>query len=199
MNKPKEDEEEIVSVNVGGQHFVTTTTTLRKDTKSMLYAMFSGKYPSKRDFNGSYFIDRDGKYFRYILNYLRDGNIDLPDDLHKLQQILRESKFYQVDSLVRVLTEKVQLLKEKARLTTQGDYAVVYLGGYGNNAAVYTKNTEGGFTSSCVALNKLAEKGYRVEGVASGPNGNYYAILRTDAYNVNYEDANLDSSDDPTL
>lgn len=62
-----EHEEEIVSLNVGGQVFVTTTTTLRNDTKSMLYAMFSGKYPSKKDFSGSYFIDRDGKYFRCIL------------------------------------------------------------------------------------------------------------------------------------
>lgn len=69
MNKPKssEEEEEIVSLNVGGQPFVTTTTTLRNDPKSMLFAMFSGKYPSKKDFNGAYFIDRDGKYFRCIL------------------------------------------------------------------------------------------------------------------------------------
>jgi hypothetical protein len=60
-------EEEIISINVGGQVFVTTTTTLRNDTHSMLYAMFSGKYPSRKDFAGSYFIDRDGKYFRCIL------------------------------------------------------------------------------------------------------------------------------------
>ncbi len=61
-----ESEEEIVSLNVGGQVFVTTTTTLRKDSCSMLHAMFSGKYPNRKDFHGSYFIDRDGKYFRYI-------------------------------------------------------------------------------------------------------------------------------------
>lgn len=67
--KPKDDEhdEEIVSINVGGQLFVTTTTTLRNDSKSMLYAMFSGRFPTKRDFQGNYFIDRDGKYFRCIL------------------------------------------------------------------------------------------------------------------------------------
>jgi BTB/POZ domain len=63
--KGEEHDEEIISLNVGGQVFVTTTTTLRNDTKSMLYAMFSGKY-QKKDFKGSYFIDRDGKYFRCI-------------------------------------------------------------------------------------------------------------------------------------
>lgn len=62
----EDHDEEIVSINVGGQVFVTTTTTLRNDTHSMLYAMFSGKYPSKKDFQGSYFIDRDGKFFRCI-------------------------------------------------------------------------------------------------------------------------------------
>lgn len=68
MTKPRVDgeEEEIVSLNVGGELYVTTTTTLRNDPKSMLHAMFSGKYPNKKDFNGSYFIDRDGKYFRCI-------------------------------------------------------------------------------------------------------------------------------------
>ena len=61
-------DEEIVSINVGGQVFVTTTTTLRNDTHSMLYAMFSGRYPSRKDPQGFHFIDRDGKHFRCIHN-----------------------------------------------------------------------------------------------------------------------------------
>jgi len=182
--RAEEEDEEMVTLNVGGKLFVTTTTTLTKDTKSMLHAMFCGKYPSKKECNGGHFIDRDGKHFRYILNFLRDGGIDLPEDIHSLQQILREARFYQVEGLVRILLEKIQRVQEKSKTSKQGDYAVVYLGGYGNNAAIYTKQTEGGFTSSCVALNKLAEKGYHVEGVASGPNGNYYAILRTELSNV---------------
>jgi len=177
-------DETIVTLNVGGRTFVTTTTTLQKDTKSMLYAMFSGKYPSKKDYHNAYFIDRDGKYFRYVLNFLRDGEVDLPDEPHFIRQVLREARFYQVEGLIRVVQEQLRNLTERKKMTVQGDYAVVYLGGYGNNAAIYTKDTEGGFTSSCTALNKLADKGYRVEGVASGPNGNYYAILRTDRVNV---------------
>jgi len=184
LRSSQEEEEAVISLNVGGKIFVTTTTTLLKDTKSMLYAMFSGRYPTKKDSNGGHFIDRDGKTFRYVLNFLRDGSIDLPDKPHTLNQILREARFYQVEGLVRVVLSKIQKLKvEKGNHFQKGDYAVVYLGGYGNNAVVYTKDTEGGFTSSCVALNRLAEKGYHVEGVASGPNGNYYAILRSDIIN----------------
>ena len=37
---------------------------------SMLHAMFSGRFDSKPAEDGSYFIDRDGTHFRYILNYL---------------------------------------------------------------------------------------------------------------------------------
>jgi len=53
------------------------------------------------------------------------------------------------------------------------------LGGYGKSAQIYTKETGGGFSESCVTLNKLAAEGYSIEGVASGANGHYYAILRT--------------------
>jgi len=45
----------------------------------------------------------------------------------------------------------------------------------------------------------LAEKGYHVEGVASGPNGNYYAILRSDLlelHNNHMEKKIFDYSDE---
>lgn len=36
--------------------------------------------PVQPEPDGSYFIDRDGTHFRYILNYLRDGDsVQLPD------------------------------------------------------------------------------------------------------------------------
>ena len=35
--------------------------------------MVSGRHSITREPDGSFFIDRDGTYFRYILNYLRDG------------------------------------------------------------------------------------------------------------------------------
>ena len=46
----------------------------------MLHAMFSGRFDTKPNEDGSYFIDRDGTHFRYILNYLRTGQLLLPED-----------------------------------------------------------------------------------------------------------------------
>lgn len=39
----------------------------------MLAAMFSGRHDLDTDSEGRYFIDRDGTYFKHILNYLREG------------------------------------------------------------------------------------------------------------------------------
>jgi len=33
------------------------------------------------DRNGLPFIDRDGEFFGYVLDYLRDGEVVLPEDL----------------------------------------------------------------------------------------------------------------------
>ena len=62
----------MIPLNVGGYSFVTTLSTLTKDKDSMLAAMFSGRHELDMDSEGRYFIDRDGTYFKYILNYLRD-------------------------------------------------------------------------------------------------------------------------------
>ena len=53
-----------VKLNVGGKIFKTSLETLCKDPRSMLAAMFSGRFELKPDEDGAYFIDRDGKLFR---------------------------------------------------------------------------------------------------------------------------------------
>ena len=59
-------------LNVGDQYFTMSRQTLTKDKGSMLHAMFSGRFDTKPGEDGSYFIDRDGTHFRYILNYLQE-------------------------------------------------------------------------------------------------------------------------------
>ena len=68
----------IVNLNVVGRCFTTSLQTLTKDPDSMLTAMFSGKFEVKPSEDGAFFIDRDGKHFRFILNYLRTGELTLP-------------------------------------------------------------------------------------------------------------------------
>ena len=89
-----------VKLNVGGQYFTTSLQTLTKDTGSMLHAMFSGRFDTKPGEDGSYFIDRDGTHFRYILNYLRTGYLLIPEDKLIRKEILEEAEFYQIRGIV---------------------------------------------------------------------------------------------------
>jgi hypothetical protein len=41
------------------------------------------------------FVDRDGKHFRHVLNWLRDGAIPVLSE-SDYQQLLREAEFYQL-------------------------------------------------------------------------------------------------------
>ena len=92
-----------VNLNVGGQHFTTTVQTLTKDPDSMLGAMFSGRFPMKPSDDGAFFIDRDGTYFRYILNYLRDGKLSLPEGATVIEEIEAEAEFYQIQGILEEL------------------------------------------------------------------------------------------------
>ena len=90
----------IVKLNIGGQHFTTNPQTLTRDPNSMLAAMFSGKFQVKPSEDGSFFIDRDGTYFRFILNYLRNGELILPDGATFLKELEAEAKFYRLQGIL---------------------------------------------------------------------------------------------------
>uniref|UniRef100_A0A7N9ARG0 Potassium channel tetramerization domain containing 21 n=1 Tax=Mastacembelus armatus TaxID=205130 RepID=A0A7N9ARG0_9TELE len=89
-----------VSLNVGGEIYNTTLDTLTRCRDSMLGAMFTGQIPVLRDNRGNIFIDRDGKVFRYILNFLRSSSLDLPDSFSELALLRREADFFQIHPLL---------------------------------------------------------------------------------------------------
>ena len=103
-----------IKLDVGGQIYTTSIQTLRRDADSMLAAMFSGRYELKKESDGSYFIDRDGTFFRYILNFLRDGCLDagtLPQDCVVIKELHREAKYYQLSELVLYLNDLLNNLQ----------------------------------------------------------------------------------------
>lgn len=57
---------EVVPLNIGGMHFTTRLSTLRRYEDTMLSAMFSGRHYIPTDAEGRYFIDRDGAFFGYV-------------------------------------------------------------------------------------------------------------------------------------
>jgi len=91
-----------VTLDVGGRLFKTSLETLRMREESMLARMFSGQFLIEEKVPT--FIDRDGTHFPFILNFLRDGRVDLPvDDLTK-RQLVQEARFYSLPKLERQLT-----------------------------------------------------------------------------------------------
>ena len=67
--------DKVITLNVGGTRYTTTLSTLTKYPDSMLGVMFSGRHDLPQQEDGSYFIDRDGEVFKYILMYLRDRDL----------------------------------------------------------------------------------------------------------------------------
>lgn len=100
---------EIIELNVGGQVYVTRHTTLTSVPDSLLWNMFSKKTPKElaRDSKGRYFLDRDGFLFRYILDYLRDLNLVLPDYFPEKSRLQREAVFFQLRDLSKLLCPKM--------------------------------------------------------------------------------------------
>ncbi|KAJ8352453.1 hypothetical protein SKAU_G00239290 [Synaphobranchus kaupii] len=99
---------DVVELNVGGQVYYTRHATLVSISNSLLGRIFSPKTDLSndlpRDPRGRYFIDRDGFLFRYVLDYLRDKQVVLPDHFPERERLKREAEYFQLPELVRILT-----------------------------------------------------------------------------------------------
>ena len=85
----------MVQLNVGGTFFTAKLSTLKKQPESKLAALFNE--PLEKDSQGWYIINRDGKLFHHILNYLGDDELP-PADM--AVDVLKEAEYYQVTGLV---------------------------------------------------------------------------------------------------
>ncbi|XP_018921957.1 BTB/POZ domain-containing protein KCTD6-like isoform X1 [Cyprinus carpio] len=94
-----------VTLNVGGHLYTSSISTLQRYPDSMLGAMFRGDFPTTRDAQGNYFIDRDGTLFRYILNFLRTSELTLPVDFMEMDLLRKEADFYQIEPLIQCLSD----------------------------------------------------------------------------------------------
>lgn len=102
-----------ITLNIGGYRYETTISTLVKDSNSLLCNMFSGKHELIKDSDGSYFIDRDGMHFRYILNYLRNLSVSIPPNRMLHRKLLREAMYYQLDGLVELIRKGLKRLEQE--------------------------------------------------------------------------------------
>ncbi|XP_047440862.1 BTB/POZ domain-containing protein KCTD12b [Mugil cephalus] len=100
---------EIIELNVGGQVYITRYSTLTSVPDSLLWEMFSQKSAKglARDTKGRFFVDRDGFLFRYILDYMRDQQLVLPDHFPERGRLQREAEFFNLPELVKLLAPKI--------------------------------------------------------------------------------------------
>ncbi|XP_069389897.1 BTB/POZ domain-containing protein KCTD14 isoform X2 [Paralichthys olivaceus] len=97
------------TLNVGGQLFSTSLSTLRKHPGSRLAEMFSGQPKLRTDAQGRFFIDRDGSHFGAVLEFLRSER--LPTE--HIQEVHREAVHYSIKPLIKLLEETPQMFGEQ--------------------------------------------------------------------------------------
>ena len=105
---------DIVKFNIGGIIFSTYKTTINKKickphtneyyAPNLLEELINGRVDVKLDDNKAIFIDRNPKYFHFILNYLRTVNtnekFEYPANYDLLKELFKEADFYHVYGLV---------------------------------------------------------------------------------------------------
>jgi hypothetical protein len=58
-----------------------------------------------------YFIDRDGKMFRHVLNFLRTSALSIPESFDEIELLCDEVKFYEIQPLARYVYHHEQQKK----------------------------------------------------------------------------------------
>lgn len=97
----------MIKLNIGGEWFTTARSTLLSEENSLFQDMLSSNETfdhsdsddHSQSGSGYFFIDRDGTLFRYILNYLRSGELICPQNFNEYEQLLKEAEFYRLDGL----------------------------------------------------------------------------------------------------
>lgn len=104
MEKPGQ----VIGFNVGGIKYLTSISTLEAEPDNVLLKMTSGSFPTTR-YEDAYFIDRNGKLFEHILDYLRNVRTWVPPDNIDLNSLIREADFYLLLKLKEILKKSQEI------------------------------------------------------------------------------------------
>ncbi|GAB1602880.1 BTB/POZ domain-containing protein KCTD6-like [Argonauta hians] len=101
----------IVKLNVGGMFYTTTRETLLSQQDTLFHDILSKESNWPRDERGSYFIDRDGHLFRYVLNFMRTSKLLLPNGFRELLMLKEEADYFEID----LLLQRIDSLEQNRR------------------------------------------------------------------------------------
>jgi BTB/POZ domain-containing protein KCTD8/12/16 len=101
---------DLVELNVGGVTYATTLRTLQRAEPDSLLATIKSmtnddnkRASFPRDSQNRLFIDRDGVLFRYILDYLRNQKLFLPEHFAERDRLRIEVDYYRLTSMSQAL------------------------------------------------------------------------------------------------
>ena len=109
----------LVKLNVGGTIYTATKSVLSK--APYFAGMLAGTIPATMDENGAYYVDRNGKCFKYVLDFLRSDYVRIPSELVPLFQV--EANFFLIDikSSVKQKTKQKKILSSLLIVTSVGE------------------------------------------------------------------------------
>ncbi|KAG9333287.1 hypothetical protein JZ751_012874 [Albula glossodonta] len=160
-----------VKLNVGGSLHYTTVQTLSKED-SLLKSMCNGGVEVTIDSEGWVVLDRCGRHFGLVLNFLRDGSVPLPESQREIEEVLKEAQFYRVQGLIQhchtALKKRMEgfegacripmitSAKEEQRMIASCRKPVVKLqNNRGNNKYSYTSNSDDNLLKNIELFDKL--------------------------------------------
>ena len=110
---------QVVTIDVGGEKFYTDIRTLERQQESLFPLLVKNidRHHSKSTY---VFIDRDSKHFRFILNYMRQGEEVFfssalrKKDKFELDEMICEAKYYRLNGFIKLLERhKIRLVHNK--------------------------------------------------------------------------------------
>ena len=119
-NRPRIDR---VVIDVGGTCFTTSASTLT-GSSTYFQHLFSGVW---RDEHQECFIDRDPESFAILLNYMRNGLIELPEPNPVLsRRVLVDAEFLGIDGLLQVVKARAHRHLHPESQETDDDAAALF-------------------------------------------------------------------------
>lgn len=53
--------------------------------------------------SNSYFMDRDGELFKFVLQFLRESDLYLPDGFNQWEALKREAEYWELNDMARII------------------------------------------------------------------------------------------------